>query len=161
MPTKRDLEARFWKALKSDMTMMLALVGVEQAHARPMTAQLKTGKGPVWFFTAKDNTIVKNLKKSRRGVGTFISKKHDIFATVHGKLTLDNSKDSIDKLWNPYVAAWFEKGKEDPKLALLRFDLQKAEIWLDDSSVFAGIKLLMGLDPKKEYKNNVAKVNLK
>jgi general stress protein 26 len=126
-----------------------------------MTAQLKAGKGPVWFFTAKDNTIVRNLKKSRRGVATFISKKHDIFATVHGKLTLDNSKDSIDKLWNPYVAAWFEKGKEDPKLALLRFDLQKAEIWLDDSSIFAGIKLLMGLDPKKEYKSNVAKVNLK
>ena len=161
MPTKRDLEARFWKALKSDMTMMLALVGAEQAHARPMTAQLKAGKGPVWFFTAKDNTIVKNLKKSSRGVGTFISKKRDLYATVHGKLTLDNSKASIDKLWNPYVAAWFEKGKEDPKLALLRFDLQKAEIWLDDSSIFAGIKLLIGLDPKKEYKNKVAKVNLK
>ena len=160
MPMKRDLEARFWKALKSDMTMMLGLSGAEQAHARPMTAQLKAGKGPVWFFTAKDNTIVKNLKKSNRGVATFISKKRDIFATVHGKLTLDNSKASIDKLWNPYVAAWFEKGKEDPKLALLRFDLQKAEIWLDDSSIFAGIKLLIGVDPKKEYKNKVAKVNL-
>jgi hypothetical protein len=36
MPSKRDLEARFWKALKSDMTMMLALAGAEQAHARPM-----------------------------------------------------------------------------------------------------------------------------
>ena len=161
MPTKRDLEARFWKALKSDMTMMLGLVGAEDAHARPMTAQLKAGKGPVWFFTAKNNTIVKNLKKSSRGVATFISKKRDLYATVHGKLTLDNSEASVDKLWNPYVAAWFEKGKEDPKLALLRFDLQKAEIWLDDSSIFAGIKLLIGLDPKKEYKNKVAKVNLK
>ena len=27
----------------------------------------------------------------------------------------------IDRLWNPFVAAWFE-GKDDPKLQLLRFD---------------------------------------
>jgi general stress protein 26 len=112
----------------------------------------------VWFFTSKDNSIVKNLKRTDRGVATFVSKKHDIFATVHGKVRLDKSKENIDALWNPYVAAWFEKGKDDPQLALLRFDLEKAEIWLDDSSVFAGIKLLWGMDPKKEYKTNVAKV---
>jgi hypothetical protein len=39
MTTPQELEARFWKALKSDMTMMLGLDGVEDGHARPMTAQ--------------------------------------------------------------------------------------------------------------------------
>ena len=29
---------------------------------------------------------------------------------------------TIDRLWNPFVAAWFEGGKSDPKLALLRFE---------------------------------------
>ena len=160
MPSKKDLETKFWKSLRSDMTMMLALVGAEQAYARPMTAQLGPKKGPIWFFTAKDNTIVKNLKRSNRGVATFVSKKRDIFATVHGKLTLNNDKVTIGKLWNPFVAAWYEKGKDDPKLALLRLDPQRAEIWLDDSSIFAGIKMLMGIDPKKDYRKNVAKVAL-
>ena len=55
MPTPQELEEKFWKALKSDMTMMLGLDGVEDGHTRPMTAQLDGDRGPIWFFTAKDN----------------------------------------------------------------------------------------------------------
>ena len=35
-----ELEKKFWMALTSDMIMMLGLVGVEDSHTRPMTAQL-------------------------------------------------------------------------------------------------------------------------
>ncbi len=143
------------------MTMMLALSGVEDAHARPMTAQLGGKKGSIWFFGAKDNTIVKNLKKSSKGVATFASKGHGIFATLHGRLSLDTERAAIDRLWNPFVAAWYEGGKDDPKLALMRFDPERAEIWLDDSSFFAGIKMLLGADPKEDYKDNVAEVKFR
>jgi predicted nucleic acid-binding protein len=36
MPTPQEIEARFWKALKSDMTLMLGLDGVEDGHALPL-----------------------------------------------------------------------------------------------------------------------------
>lgn len=161
MPTKKDIEARFWKAFKSDLTMMLGLVDVERSHLRPLTAQLGGRKNSIWFFTAKDTAIFRNLKKSSKGVATFVSKKHDIFATLHGRISLDTDKSTLDRLWSPFVAAWFKKGKEDPKLALLRFEPAKAEIWLDDSSLFAGIKMLMGVDPKKDYAKNVAHITVK
>ena len=48
-----------------------------------------------------------------------------------------------------------------PKLALLRFDAERAEIWLDASSLVAGIKMLLGADPKEDYKDKVAEVNLR
>jgi hypothetical protein len=35
MPTPRELEDKFWSALKSDRTMMLGLDGVEDGHAPP------------------------------------------------------------------------------------------------------------------------------
>lgn len=161
MPTKKDIEARFWKALKSDMTMMLGLVNVENSHLRPLTAQLGGKRGAIWFFTARDTAIFRNLKKSSKGIATFVSKKHDIFATLHGRLSLDSDRATLDQLWNPFVAAWYDKGKEDPKLALLRLDPAKAEIWLDDSSFFAGIKMLLGADPKKDYAKNVAQITMK
>ena len=41
MPTPQNWKTKFWKALKSDRTMMLGLDGVEDGHARPMTAQLE------------------------------------------------------------------------------------------------------------------------
>jgi general stress protein 26 len=162
MPTPQELKARFWKALKSDMTMMLGLDGVEDGHARPMTAQIDDAdaRSPIWFFTVKENAIVQNLGKSNRAIATFTSKGHDLFATIHGRVSLDRDRATIDRLWNRFVAAWYERGKDDPRLALLRLDAERAEIWLDASSLLAGIKLLLGADPKAEYKDNVAKVAL-
>ena len=41
-------------------------------------------------------------------------------------------------------AAWFEGGKNDPKLALLEFDADRAEIWLSNSSILAELNCLWG-----------------
>lgn len=160
MATPKELEWRFWKALKSDMILMLGLDGVEDGHARPMTAQFEDRHGPIWFFTVKDNAIVQKLGEHNRAIATFASKGHDLFATIHGSISLDNDPDTIERLWNRFAAAWYEGGLDDPNLALIRLDPERAEIWLNDSSVFAGIKLMLGMDPKKDYKNKVAEVAL-
>jgi general stress protein 26 len=161
MRNPQELEAKFWSALKSDMTLMLGLDGVEDGHARPMTAQVEDSRSPIWFFTARDNTIVKNLGQGHRAIATFASKGHDLFATIHGDLRIDNDRAVIERLWNRFVAVWYEGGKDDPKLVLLRLDAEFAAIWLNESSVFTGIKLLLGRDPKEDYKDKVATVSLR
>ena len=69
-----------------------------------MTAQLEhENRGPIWFFTAKDTAIVQILGHgghSNRAIATFASKGHDLFATIHGTLRLDNDRAVIDRLWN-------------------------------------------------------------
>jgi general stress protein 26 len=159
MPSPQELEAKLWKALKSDMTVMLGVDGVEDRHARPMSAQIEE-KGPLWFFTAKDSELVKNLRNGAHADAIFSSKGHDLFATIHGRIAHDMDRAAIERLWNPYVAAWFKGGKSDPNLALLRFDAERAEIWLDEYSIVAGVKMLLGIDPKKAYKDKVAEVSL-
>lgn len=161
MPTPQELEVKFWKALESDMTVMLGLEGIKDGYARPMTAQLDGQRSPIWFFTANDNGLVQSLGQGNRAFATFASKGHDLFATVHGKLSIDKDRATIDKLWNRFVAAWFKGGKDDPKLTLLRFDAEHAEIWEDASSVVSGMKMLLGIDPKQDYKDKVADVSLK
>jgi general stress protein 26 len=162
MPSTEELETKLWTSLKSDMTVMLGLDGVEDGHPRPMTAQLEhDDRGPIWFFTATDNAIVQKLARGDRALATFASKGHDLFATIHARLSVDTDRAVIDRLWNRYVAAWYEGGKQDPKLALLRLDPDSAEIWSDASSFVAGIKLLLGVDPKEDYKDKVAKVSLR
>ena len=165
MPTPSELESKFWKELRSDMTMMVGLNGIEDGHAQPMTALLDTEKsgkekGPIWFFTAADNGLVRELREGNRAIATFASKGHSIFASVHGRLSIDNDRAVIERLWNPFVAAWFEGGKSDPKLTLLRLDAERAEIWENASSLLAGVKLLFGSDPKEDYKDKVAEVSL-
>jgi general stress protein 26 len=160
MTDQADIEAKFWKALKSDMTMFLGLDGVEDGHARPMTAQIEGDSGPIWFFAATDNAIVQKLGQGNRAMAHFVSKGHDVWATLHGNIALDSNRATIDRLWNPFVAAWYEGGKDDPKLALLRFDAEEAQIWLNENNFLAGIKMLVGIDPKKDYKDKVATVSL-
>lgn len=74
---------------------------------------------------------------------------------------MDNDRAVIYRLWNRFVAAWYEGSKDDPKLALLRLDAEHGEIWLDASSILAGIKLPLGADPKQEYEDKTARVNLR
>jgi len=161
MPTPRELEAKLWKAVQSDRTMMLGLADDERGHSRPMTAQVENGAGPIWFFTSRETDLVGKLMPAQRAFGAFSSKGHDLFASVEGTLALTDDPAAIDRLWNPFVAAWFEGGKADPKLALLRFDPQHAEIWLNASSLLSGVKILLGVDPKKDYQDNVADVDLR
>ena len=158
-----DLESKFWKALKSDMTMMLGLDGVQEGHCKPMTAQLddRLGRGgPIWFFTAKDTELVRAMGQEHRAVAHFASKGHELFASVHGDLVLDDDSATIERLWNRFVAAWYEGGKSDPKLQLVRLDPERAQIWLNEHSLFSGVKILLGRDPKQDYQDKVADVRL-
>ena len=93
-------------------------------------------------------------------IAHFASKGHDLFAAIDGQLEPFNDHATIDRLWNPYVAAWFEGGKTDPNLQLLRFEPGHAQIWLNDHSLLAGAKLLLGTDPKKAYTGKTADVRL-
>jgi general stress protein 26 len=160
MPSPAEIEAKLWKALASDRTVMLGLAGREDGHTRPMTAQLDGDEGPLWFFSSKDNALVQQLHAGgARAICTFASKGHDVFATLHGTLQVEADRSRIERLWNPFVAAWYE-GRHDPKIELLRLDPDEGQVWVDASSIVAGIKMLLGRDPKQDYRDKVAKVDL-
>lgn len=157
MSTHQELKANLWKALEKERTAMLGCTGV---YPKPMTAQVEDGTGTIWFFTSQENDLAQaTSRKPQQGLLMFTSKGHDMFATIGGSLCQDNDPMVIDRLWNPFVAAWYT-GKDDPTLRLLRFGAGTAEIWQNTSSLLAGIKMLVGIDPKTAFKDDVAKVRL-
>jgi general stress protein 26 len=161
MSDPKDLERKMWKAIKTERTLMLGLDGAEDGHARPMTAMIENEHGPIWFFTSKDNVLISQIGQHHRAIAVFVAKSHDLFASIKGNLVADNDRAVIDRLWSPFVAAWFKGGKDDPKLALLRLDAEHAEIWENASSLAFGLKILFGGDPKMDYKDKVADVDLR
>jgi general stress protein 26 len=161
MSNDTEIEAKFWKALKSDRTFMLGLAGREDGLGQPMTAQTESdGRGPIYIFTSRETDLAHDLTGSQRATAHFASKGHDLFANLSGELTADNDRATIDRLWSPFVAAWFEGGKDDPNLLLLRFDADELQVWLNENSVFAGIRMLLGRDPKKDYGDTAAQIRL-
>ena len=162
MDTDAEITAIFWQHLRADRTVMLGLEARTATSLRPMTALVDgdADHGPIWFFTTTDAAIVTDLRAEDLAIFTFVSQGHEVFATVHGHMTLATDRATVERLWNPWVAAWYEGGKDDPKLALLRFDPARAEIWRNGSSLLAGLKLLFGGDPQDDFKDKVAKVSL-
>ena len=140
---------------------MLSLAAVDEGHSRPMTAQFDDkNPGPIWFFTTQDAELVRAMGKAHRAVVHFVAKDHELFATVHGELRPDNDRATLDRLWNGFVAAWYEGGRQDPNLQLLRLDPEHAQVWLNENNLLAGMKLLLGIDPKRAYKDKVGEVRL-
>lgn len=161
MSVPEGLEQKFWKALKTDRTLMLGVDGFEDGHSRPMTAMVEgDAGGPIWSFTGKPNAIAAHLSQQRRAIAAFIAKSHDLFASIHGNLVIDNDRAVIDRLWNPFIGAWFN-GKDDPNLVLLRFDAEHAQVWLNENNLLAGVKLFLGVDPTKDYQDKVADIDLR
>ncbi|WP_380875140.1 general stress protein [Sphingomonas sp. DBB INV C78] len=160
MPSEAEIEARFWKDLKASPFLMIGLVGAADAHAQPMTAFFDDDHGPIYFFTSRDNNLVSKLTQSHHAIANYVAKDHDLFASVHGHLNVETNAAVIDHFWNSRIASWYEGGRDDPKLALLRLDTERAEIWLGASSFGAAIKRLLGRDPKADYAGKVAEVQL-
>jgi general stress protein 26 len=161
MPTPQELERKFWDALASDRTMMLGLHAADEGHTRPMTAILDGDRGSIWFFTVKDNAMVGQLTDGHRAVATFTAKDHDLFATLHGQLLIEGNPAMIDRLWSSSVAAWYEGGRNDPNIVLLRLDPEQAEIWESASGLLAGLKMMLGGNPRRDLRDKVARVDLR
>lgn len=161
MTTSKDLELALWKGIEHDRTLMIGLKGSGD-HMRPMTALIDGGKGPLWIFTSADNGIVEQLGDGAASArACYAAKGHGLFACIDGPIRVDNDENVIDRLWNPFIAAWFEGGKQDTKLRLLRFDAEHAHVWQNESTLMAGIHLLLGHDPKKTYADKTAEVDLR
>lgn len=151
-----DIKKQFWKALADSPYLMVGQTG-EREHSIPMNAQLdKDAHGAFWFFTATDN----RLSGGGPAMAQFASKGHDLFACISGTLRREAGRAVLDKLWNNGIAAWYPGGKDDPKLVLLRFDLDDAEIWTADPGIKGMLKLATGMTMKEGELGEHAKVAL-
>jgi general stress protein 26 len=163
MADDAEILQQFWGALEDSPFVMLGLDQARGSAMQPMTAQFEDQdreNGCVWFFTAKDHDLTRALRQDNLAVASFVSKGHDLFANLRGRLILDNSRPEIDRLWNPVAAQWYE-GKDDPKMALLRFELDDAKIWQSDIGGFLkpAINKLFGRQPEAGMKEKVAEVS--
>jgi general stress protein 26 len=163
MADDREIEVQFWGALEDSPFVMLGLDHARGSAMQPMTARFEDRdreSGLVWFFTANDHDLVRAMGQDNRAVASFAAKGHDVFASLRGRLLIDNDRATLDRLWNGIVAEWYE-GKDDPKLALLRFEIDDAKIWLSDLGGFLkpAINKLFGRKPEAGMKEKVAEVS--
>ncbi|TCD05092.1 general stress protein [Erythrobacteraceae bacterium CFH 75059] len=151
-----ELKQTFWRAL-ADSPFVFLERKADPANAVVMTAKLdKDANSAIWFFTRRDH----HLAQMGEAVCTFASKDHKIFARFEGTLNEETSRERLEKEWDRMTAAWFDGGKDDPNLLMLRMDLGQAEIWNSDLGLFDNVKMLLGGDVRQEAAENHTETTL-
>ncbi len=99
-------------------------------RSRPLQTLRFADDGALWFFTSASSPKVAEAEAAGWQVNlSYASQaKHD-YVSISGRATLSRDRKLMEALWNKWVEVFFPKGIDDPDLALLRVDIEKAEYW--------------------------------
>ena len=98
-------------------------------HAVPMSRQEVCDQGNIWYLCSSDSQTFQNLSREKR-VSVLFSKPGDYrFLAVNGTVETSQDQARIDKYWNRMMEAWFEKGKDDPRIRILKLTPDEAYYW--------------------------------
>lgn len=95
--------------------------------SRPLALIDRPFDGDVWFFVAKDSHKVHDIETTPEVNVAVDTSKGWLSISGTASLTQDSAK--IDELWNTGAEAWFDQGRDDPQVSLLRVEAHTIESW--------------------------------
>lgn len=129
-----DHNHQFWSRLDDINSGMLGVT--QEARLVPMSHYTDRKVGVLWFITAKDTDLARSVASGPQEAMHVVSDGgQGLYARIHGTLSLSDNRAKLDELWNAVASSWFEDGKQDPDVQLLRLDLSEAEVWATGGSM--------------------------
>ncbi|TKC06285.1 pyridoxamine 5'-phosphate oxidase family protein [Pedobacter frigoris] len=87
---------------------------------RPMSVLQVDDEGNLWFMSMNDSTKNKELESDPFTHLFFQENKNSGFLNINGITEVSTDQKKIDELWNPLLKVWFQDGKEDEHISLLK-----------------------------------------
>ncbi len=130
------------KLIKKVRFAMLTTVEEDGSlRSRPMAAHELDPDGNLWFFTQLNVPKVHEVRHDQHVNVTFSDEEEYRWFSLSGRAEIVRDRARIEELWKPFLKTWFPNGKDDPELALLKVNVDRAEYWDEKSSP---ISVLMG-----------------
>jgi general stress protein 26 len=95
--------------------------------SRPLAVQQREFDGDLWFFTEDPSAKTAQVRANDQ-VNVAMQAGHG-WLSISGRGSVSTDQATIDELWNTGAEAWFEGGRQDPAVALLRVEAVTAEYW--------------------------------
>ena len=96
----------------------------------PMSTQkVDETNGAIWFFSSHDSQHNRDIEKDNRVQVIYANNGDSSYLTVFGTAELLHDRAKIDELWTPLAKVWFQEGKEDPNLRLIKVTPQEGFYW--------------------------------
>lgn len=98
-------------------------------HSRPMATQSVEFDGDLWFFTRNESPKAWEVESHRQVSVTFADPEKSKFLAASGTASISHDREKMKELWTPVLKVFFPDGVDDPQLALLRVNVERAEYW--------------------------------
>lgn len=162
---KTDIE-KLRELIKGVRVAMLTTVEADgHLRSRPMMTQEPDGfDGDAWFFTDHDSAKVGEIERDRHVNIAYSDPDSQRYVSLSGTATLLRDRDKIHELWSPIAKGWYPDGPDDPRLALLRVRVEKAEYWDSPSGrmvQLAGFVKAVATGERLDYAGENEKVDLR
>ena len=133
-------------------TMMTTRNDENHLHSCPMnTTETSIGAKEIWFIGHSPCETVSSIEKNPEVNLAYVSEDGKKYLSITGKAELVEDQEKLDELWSPIYNAFYEQGKEDPNVQLIKVVPHGAEYWLSGSSVVNMFKMTTAavMDGKK------------
>lgn len=96
---------------------------------RPMATLEVDDEGNLWFMSNKESNKNDEIKTDDRVQLIYAKGGDSEFLSLSGKANIIKDQAKIDELWNTYAKAWFQGGKDDPNISLIKVIPDEAYYW--------------------------------
>lgn len=132
------------QALVKDIkyTMMTTRNDEDHLHSCPMnTTETSIGAKEIWFIGHSPCETVSSIEKNSEVNLAYVSEDGKKYLSITGKAELVEDEAKLNELWSPIYNAYFEKGKEDPRVQLIKVTPHGAEYWANGNAITSAIKM--------------------
>ncbi|AFZ59896.1 pyridoxamine 5'-phosphate oxidase family protein [Anabaena cylindrica FACHB-243] len=118
-----------------DHAMLTTVDDDGSLHSRPMSifSDIDTD-GILWFFTSTDSHKVFEIEHCQQVNVSFSSPDKQRYVSILGTAELVKDRNKLQEKWQPKLQTWFPQGLDEPNLALLKVNINKADYWDSPSS---------------------------
>lgn len=141
-----DIVTTILKAARTASVTTQTLDGA--LHSRPLGIIEDDFDGTLWFFTAHPSAKTTDVT-AHPEVNVSVGDSKG-WLSFSGTATVSRDQERIDTYWNPWAAAYFEGGREDPAVALLEIRVATIEYWdLDKPAIAQAFEVVKGIITRK------------
>lgn len=109
---------------------------------RPMSTQEVDEEGNFWFFSGRESHKNQEIKQDDDVQLIYADNGNSEYLSVTGKADIFKDHSKVEELWNGLAKAWFEEGKDDPELSLIRVRPTESHYWdTKDGKILSMLKM--------------------
>lgn len=162
MGTTKDLERKnavekLQQLTKGENTCMFCTYGsANELQSRPMTLLKVDDEGNLWFMSDKSSKKNHAISENSAVAIFYLDTGKEKYLSLRGTAKILFDKKIIEELWNPFAKIWFQDGKDDPNISIIKVTPDQAHYWdTKHGKMVEFIKLASAMATGKEFDEGV------